>query len=53
MDILSLLGIIVAFMALLGGNFLEGGALQSLINLPAALIVFGGTMIINGGFSRF
>ena len=44
MDILSLLGIVVAFMALLGGNFLEGGALQSLINLPAALIVFGGTI---------
>jgi chemotaxis protein MotA len=44
MDILSLLGIIIAFIALLGGNFLEGGALQSLINLPAALIVFGGTI---------
>ncbi len=44
MDILSLLGIIIAFAALLGGNFLEGGALQSLINIPAALIVFGGTI---------
>jgi len=44
MDILSLLGIIIAFVALLGGNFLEGGALQSLINIPAALIVFGGTV---------
>lgn len=44
MDILSLLGIIVAFAALLGGNFLEGGALQSLVNIPAALIVFGGTV---------
>ncbi len=43
MDILSFLGIIIAFAALLGGNFLEGGALQSLINVPAALIVFGGT----------
>ncbi len=44
MDILSLLGIIIAFAALLGGNFLEGGALQSLVNIPAALIVFGGTI---------
>lgn len=44
MDILSILGIIVAFAALLGGNFLEGGSWQSLINVPAALIVFGGTI---------
>lgn len=44
MDVLSLLGIIVAFVALLGGNFLEGGSWQSLINVPAALIVFGGTV---------
>lgn len=44
MDILSILGIIVAFAALLGGNFLEGGTWHSLLNLPAALIVFGGTI---------
>lgn len=44
MDILSILGIIIAFAALLGGNFLEGGSWQSLINIPAALIVFGGTI---------
>ncbi len=44
MDILSILGIIIAFVALLGGNFLEGGAWQSLVNIPAALIVFGGTI---------
>lgn len=44
MDILSILGIIIAFVALLGGNFLEGGVLQSLLNMPAALIVFGGTI---------
>lgn len=29
MDILSLLGIILAFTALLGGNLLEGGTLAS------------------------
>lgn len=44
MDILSLLGIILAFAALLGGNMLEGGSLASLFNLPAALIVVGGTL---------
>lgn len=44
MDILSLLGIILAFAALLGGNLLEGGTLASLFNLPAALIVVGGTL---------
>ncbi|SFR49881.1 chemotaxis protein MotA [Marinobacter daqiaonensis] len=44
MDILSLLGIILAFMALLGGNLLEGGTLASLFNGPAALIVIGGTL---------
>lgn len=44
MDIFSIIGIIVAFAALLGGNFLEGGAWQSLVNIPAALIVFGGTL---------
>lgn len=43
MDILSVLGIIIAFAALLGGNVLEGGSWQQLINGPAALIVMGGT----------
>ncbi|MBS3803702.1 MAG: flagellar motor protein [Oleiphilaceae bacterium] len=44
MDILSLLGIILAFAAILGGNLLEGGALASLFNGPAAVIVIGGTL---------
>ncbi len=44
MDIISLLGIIIAFAALLGGNLLEGGAWHSLVNMPAALIVIGGTL---------
>lgn len=43
MDLLSILGVIIGFAALLGGNFLEGGSWQSLLNGPAALIVFGGT----------
>ena len=44
LDLLSVLGILIAFSALLGGNFLEGGAWQQLLNGPAALIVFGGTL---------
>ncbi len=44
MDKLSFLGVVIGFAALLGGNFLEGGSWQSLINGPAALIVVGGTL---------
>ena len=44
MDILSIIGVVVGFGALLAGNFLEGGSWQSLLNGPAALIVFGGTL---------
>lgn len=44
MDMLSLVGVIIGFTALLGGNFLEGGSWQSLANGPAALIVIGGTL---------
>ncbi|MFJ4143565.1 flagellar motor protein [Pseudomonas sp. NPDC089734] len=44
MDVLSLIGLILAFVAIIGGNFLEGGHLGALINGPAALIVLGGTL---------
>lgn len=44
MDILSLLGVVLGFAAILGGNLLEGGALGSLFNGPAAIIVVGGTL---------
>lgn len=43
MDVLSILGVIIGFAALIGGNFIEGGSIQSLLNGPAALIVIGGT----------
>ena len=43
MDLLSVLGVILAFGAILGGNYLEGGHIDSLFNGPAALIVIGGT----------
>lgn len=44
LDVLSFFGITIAFAALLGGNFLEGGAWRQLLNGPAALIVIGGTL---------
>lgn len=44
MDILSLIGFVVGFGAILGGQFLEGGHITSLINGPACLIVLGGTV---------
>ena len=44
MDILSIIGIIVSIIAILLGNLLEGGLISSLINGPAIIIVFGGTL---------
>lgn len=44
MDILTILGVVIGFGAILGGNVLEGGHLDALINGPAALIVIGGTI---------
>jgi chemotaxis protein MotA len=44
MDILSILGLILGFSAILLGQFLEGGHMSTLINGPAILIVLGGTI---------
>ena len=43
MDITTLLGLIIAWSALAISVNLEGGHLSAFINLPAAVIVFGGT----------
>jgi len=43
-DILSFVGVILGFAALIGGNYLEGGSLAALTNGPAAVIVLGGTL---------
>ena len=43
MDVLSIVGIAIGLIAILGGNWLEGGHLGALVNLPAFLIVVGGT----------
>ncbi|MEN8177570.1 MAG: flagellar motor protein [Pseudomonadota bacterium] len=44
LDFLSFIGILVAFLAVVGGNWLEGGHIDSLINGPAMVIVIGGTV---------
>jgi chemotaxis protein MotA len=44
MDKLSLFGILVAVVGILGGQFIEGGSVDVLMQLAAFLIVFGGTI---------
>jgi chemotaxis protein MotA len=44
LDILSIIGITLALAAVLGGNFLEGGHLSSLLQATAFVIVGGGTI---------
>jgi len=44
MDIGIPIGIIVARGAIIGGNIMEGGHLESLIGIPAFIIVIGGTV---------
>ena len=43
-DFLSVIGVVLSVSAILLGNLLEGGELKSLLNAPALLIVFGGTI---------
>lgn len=44
MDLLTIIGIALAFISILGGNYLEGGHLESLTQATALLIVGGGTL---------
>jgi chemotaxis protein MotA len=44
MDYLSIVGVVIGIGAILGGNALEGGQLDALLNGPALVIVFGGTV---------
>lgn len=43
MDITTIIGLIIGLVALVGGFLLEGGQVGGLLQLTAALIVFGGT----------
>ncbi len=43
MDLATIIGLVLAFAAILGGQALEGGRIESILQPTAALIVFGGT----------
>ncbi len=44
MDIMTVIGIVVGLVAILGGNLMEGGHTESLMIFTAFFIVFGGTL---------
>lgn len=44
MDMLAIAGVVLGFAAIIGGNLLEGGTLGALWDVPAAVIVVGGTL---------
>ena len=44
MDFLTIIGLVIAIGAILGGQVLEGGHIGSIIQLTAFIIVIGGTM---------
>ena len=44
MDRISIFGFLLAVVAILGGQYIEGGSIAALGDGPAALIVFGGTL---------
>ncbi|MDR3502709.1 MAG: flagellar motor protein [Legionella sp.] len=44
MDALTFMGLMTSFLAIIIGQMLEGGTLQSLLNFSALLIVLGGTI---------
>ena len=43
MDMITVFGLLVAIVGIIGGQILEGGHVNSLMQMTAALIVFGGT----------
>lgn len=44
MDVGILGGLVIGFMAIVGSVLLDGGDLRAFVNLPAFLIIFGGTV---------
>lgn len=56
MDILTILGLVIGFGAILGGQVLEGGSMHSIMQFTAAIIVLGGTIgavLVNYPMSTF
>lgn len=44
MDAIAVIGAVLAFAAIVGGNYLDGGQIGALLNTPAVVIVIGGTL---------
>ncbi len=44
MDIITPIAFVIAVMAVVAADVLDGGAIQALINIPAMVLVLGGTM---------
>ncbi|MBI5643121.1 MAG: flagellar motor protein [Deltaproteobacteria bacterium] len=44
MDFLTIIGLVLGFGAIIGGQVLEGGSLHSILQITAAIIVIGGTV---------
>lgn len=44
MDILSIIGVLLGFTAIIGGNLMAGGDIGALVNVDAFFIVVGGTL---------
>ncbi len=44
MDILSIIGVLMGFSAIIGGNLMAGGDMGALVNVHAFVIVVGGTL---------
>ena len=44
MDILTIIGILIGFGAIIGGLVIEGGSVYAILQGTAAIIVFGGTL---------
>lgn len=56
MDILTILGLVLGFGAILGGQVLEGGSMHAIMQATAAIIVLGGTIgavMVNYPLSTF
>ncbi|MCI0508059.1 MAG: flagellar motor protein [Gammaproteobacteria bacterium] len=56
MDLLSIIGLLIAGIAVVGGFLIEGGSIEVLLNGPALLIVFGGTFgaaMVQSNVSQF
>src|SRR3990172_6322064 len=44
MDLATVIGLALGLIGIFGGSLIEGGSPMALVQLPAAMIVFGGTI---------